>query len=52
MKRSSRAKTRTGIASDTELMTVALAYIAVVDDYADWLLAQRGTVSPDIDLLF
>jgi len=31
-----RAKKRTGIDSDTELIEVALANIAVADDYADW----------------
>lgn len=45
-----RAKSRTGIASDTDLIEVALAHIAVADDYADWLLAQRGTIAPEVDL--
>lgn len=47
-----RAKNRTGIASDTDLIEVALAHLAVADDYADWLLLQRGTVSPEVDLEF
>lgn len=47
-----RAKSRTGIASDTELIEVALAHIIVADDYADWLLSQRGTVDPEVDLEF
>jgi hypothetical protein len=47
-----RAKNRTGIASDTDLIEVALAHIAVADDYADWLLSQRGTVPPGVDLEF
>jgi hypothetical protein len=37
-----RAKEHTGIVSDTELIEVALANIAVGDDYTDWLLSRRG----------
>ncbi len=47
-----RAKSRTGIVSDTHLIEVALAHIAVADDYPDWLLSQRGTVAPEVDLEF
>jgi hypothetical protein len=47
-----RAKKRTGINSNTDLIEVALANIAVADDYADWLLSRRGTVSPEADLEF
>lgn len=47
-----RAKKRTGITSDTELIEVALANIAVEDDYADWLLSRRGTVDHEVDLEF
>ena len=47
-----RAKKRSGIVSDTELIEVALANIAVADDYTDWLLSRRGTVSQDVDLEF
>lgn len=47
-----RAKTRTGITSDTELIEVALANIAVQDDYADWLLSRRGAVSAETSLEF
>jgi hypothetical protein len=47
-----RAKKRTGINSNTDLIEVALANIAVEDDYADWLLSRRGTVSPGADLEF
>jgi len=46
------AKRRTGIQSDTDLIEVALANIAVGDDYADWLLSQRGTIDPEVDLEF
>src|SRR5215469_15292743 len=47
-----RAKKRTGINSDTDLIEVALANIAVEDDYADWLLSRRGAVSREGDLEF
>src|ERR1039457_7205247 len=46
------AKKKTGIQSDSKLIEAALANIVVADDYADWLLAQRGTVSKDLDLEF
>jgi hypothetical protein len=46
----SRAKKRTGINSDTDLIEVALANIAVEDDYVEWLLSQRGTIDPEVDL--
>jgi hypothetical protein len=47
-----RAKKRTGITSNTDLIEVALANIAVGDDYADWLLSRRGSVNPEADLEF
>ena len=47
-----RAKRRTGITSNTDLIEVALANIAVGDDYADWLLSHRGSVTPEADLEF
>lgn len=47
-----RAKKKTGIHSDSKLIEAALASIAVQDDYAEWLLAQSGTVSRDLDLEF
>ena len=47
-----RAKRRTGIDSDTDLIEVALANIAVADDYADWLLSRRGAVDPEAGLEF
>jgi len=48
----SQAKARTGIKSDTDLLELALANLAVADDYLEWLLSRRGTVSQDIDLEF
>jgi hypothetical protein len=47
-----RAKKRTGINSDTELIELALANIAVQDDYAEWLLSRRGAVHRGADLEF
>lgn len=47
-----QAKRKTGIQSDSKLIEAALANIVAADDYADWLLAQRGTVSKDLDLEF
>jgi hypothetical protein len=47
-----RAKKRTGIDSDTDLIEVALANIAVADDYAGWLFSRSGTVSSEADLEF
>ncbi len=45
-----RAKQKTGIVSDTELLRAALAHLVASDDYADWLIAQRGKVPADLDL--
>jgi hypothetical protein len=47
-----RAKKRTGIDSDTDLIEVALANIAVADDYVDWLLSRRGAVGGEAELEF
>jgi hypothetical protein len=47
-----KAKRRTGISSDTDLIEVALAHIAVADDYPDWLLSRRGSVPSEVDLEF
>jgi len=47
-----RAKKKAGIQSDSKLIEAALANIVATDDYADWLLAHRGTVSKDLDLEF
>jgi hypothetical protein len=48
----SEAKKRTGIESDTDLIEVALANIAVGDDYAEWLLSRRGLVDSEVQLEF
>jgi hypothetical protein len=47
-----QAKQRTGITSDSKLLEAALASLAVADDYADWLISQRGTIDPALDLEF
>ena len=47
-----QAKKKSGIQSDSKLIEAALANIVSADEYADWLLAQRGTVSRDLDLEF
>jgi hypothetical protein len=45
-----KARARTGVQSDTELIEMALATVAVADEYASWLLRQSGTVSKGVDL--
>src|SRR3981189_1256418 len=47
-----QAKKRTGIISDTDLIELALANIAVADDYPEWLLARRGTIDHEAGLEF
>ncbi len=47
-----KAKARSGVQSDTKLIEIALANLALADDYPAWLLAQHGTVSKDVDLEF
>jgi hypothetical protein len=37
---------------DSKTPEATPAPVASFDDYAEWLLAQRGTVSPDLDLEF
>ena len=48
----SEAKKRTGIESDTDLIEVALANIAVADNYAEWLLSRRGSIDSGVSLEF
>jgi len=47
-----KAKVRSGVQSDTKLIEVALANLALADDYPAWLLAQHGTVGKEVDLEF
>jgi hypothetical protein len=47
-----QAKRKSGITSDSKLLEAALANLAVPDEYARWLLAQRGTISAELELEF
>lgn len=47
-----RAKARTGLESDTELVEFALANVAVEDNFAQVFRDVHGTVDPDLDLEF
>ncbi len=47
-----KAKARTGITSDTDLLEVALASLAVADDYPQWLLSRKCRIPQDADLEF
>lgn len=44
------AKQQTGIKSDSELLEVAVANLAVGADFMEWLLAQRGTLDKDFQI--
>jgi hypothetical protein len=46
------ARARTSLSSDTDLLTYALAKVALEDDFGDVLLSLQGSVSPEIDLEF
>jgi hypothetical protein len=47
-----KARAASGARSNTELIEIALANLAVADQYADWLLSRRGTVGKEVDLEF
>lgn len=47
-----RAKRRTGIETDTDLIAFALASVALEDDFARTFKETRGTVDPDLKLGF
>lgn len=47
-----RAKARTGIEADTDLIEFALANVALEDKFAESFKAVRGTVDPDLMLGF
>ena len=47
-----KAKARSGVESDTKLIEIALANLAVADEYPTWLLSQQGSISKDLDLEF
>lgn len=44
------ARSRTGIAGETELITAGLALLAAQDDFGAWLATQRGTLSDDFEI--
>jgi hypothetical protein len=44
------AKARTGITSDTQLVELALASLAVGDDFGEWLVTQGGRLKPDFEI--
>jgi len=46
----SAAKKNTGIKSDTELIKLGLATLALQDNYGEWLMSHSGTIPADIDL--
>lgn len=46
------AKTKSGIASDTELLEYALARVAVEDDFGSKLVRRKGRIARDVDLEF
>jgi hypothetical protein len=47
-----KAKARSGVESATKLIEIALANLAVADEYPAWLLSQQGSISKDLDLEF
>ena len=47
-----RAKARTGLRSDTELIAFALANVAIEDDFMQVFSSLRGAVDPELDLNF
>jgi len=44
------AKAATGAESDTEIVRLALAVVAVPDDFGEWLLIQQGRLDADFDV--
>jgi hypothetical protein len=44
------AKKRTGITSDTDVIEIALATLALEDDFGAKLVRRKGTVPRDLDL--
>ena len=44
------AKKRTGIASDTDVIEVALATLALEDDFGAKLVRRKGSLPKDLDL--
>ena len=46
------AKQRAHVVSDSELIELALARMALEDDFGSWLVSQKGSIPQDIDLAF
>jgi hypothetical protein len=44
------AKAQTGITSDTQLIELALASLAVGDDFGEWLVTQGGRLKADFEI--
>jgi hypothetical protein len=44
------ARRRTGIRSETDLVTAGLALLAVQQDFGAWLAGQRGTLTDDFEI--
>jgi len=47
-----KAKANSGARTDTQLLEMALAHLAVEDDFIQWMLSRQGTISRDLDLDF
>ncbi|WP_244471638.1 hypothetical protein [Methylobacterium sp. ARG-1] len=47
-----QAKRRTGLSSNTDLLTVALANLALEDAFADAFEAAHGQLDPELDIGF
>jgi len=47
-----KARARTGLTSDTDLMKFALASVALEDDFAETFAEVRGSVDPALKLDF
>lgn len=46
------ARSRAGVRSSAKLVIIALALVALHDDFGRQLLRHKGTVDPDVDLEF
>jgi hypothetical protein len=46
------AKKRAHVASDTELLEIALSRLALEDNFGVKLLRRKGAISPGVDLEF
>jgi hypothetical protein len=44
------AKKRAGVASDTELLEIALSSFALDDDFGEKVAKRKGTLDPDLPL--